>query len=80
MTSRTGNAQISLAVDGVDQTGPILLPGTTHWHICRMATNLARVKLDQGIHVLKLSVLKEGNFNLDYLEFLPAQDSAPSRK
>ena len=72
MSSRTDAAQISLAFDGVDKTGPILLPTTTHWHIWRIATNLAQVKLEQGPQVMKLSVLKEGNFNLDYLEFVPA--------
>ena len=71
MTSRTDAAQISIAFDGVDTTGPILLPTTTHWHIWRIAPNLARVKLDRGRHIMKLSVLKEGNFNIDYLEFLP---------
>lgn len=71
MSSRTDAAQISIAFDGVDLTGPILLPTTTHWHIWRIAPNLAQVKLEQGLHVMKLSVLKEGNFNLDYLEFVP---------
>ena len=71
MSSRTDAAQIAIAFDGVDATGPILLPTTTHWHIWRIAT-LAQVKLEQGMHVMKLSVLKEGNFNLDYLEFVSA--------
>jgi len=71
MTSRTGVAQISIAFDGVDKTGVINLPTTTHWHIWRLAANLAQVKLEKGIHVMKLLVLKEGNFNIDYLEFVP---------
>jgi endoglucanase len=72
MTSRTDAAEISLASDGADLTGAIRLPTTTHWHIWRTASNLAQVKLDKGVHVLKLAVLTEGNFNLDYLEFEPA--------
>ena len=71
MTSRTDCAEISLAVDGADVTGPVRLPTTTHWHIWRTASNLAQVRLEKGVHVLRLSVLKEGNFNLDYLEFEP---------
>ena len=71
MSSRTDAAEISLAFDNIDQTGPIRLPTTTHWHIWRIASNLAQVKLERGLHVMKLSVLKEGNFNLDYLEFVP---------
>ncbi len=69
MTSRTDAAGISLAMDGVDLAGAIRLPTTTHWHIWRTAANLAQVKLKKGTHILKLSVIKEGNFNLDFLEF-----------
>ena len=71
ITSRTDTAEISLAIDGADLTGPVRLPTTTHWHIWRIVSNLAQVKLEKGVHVLRLSVLKEGNFNLDYLEFEP---------
>src|SRR5207253_3003295 len=71
MTSRTDAAEISLALDDVDLAGPIRLPTTTHWHIWRTVSNLAQVKLDKGVHVLKLSVLTAGNFNLDFLEFEP---------
>ena len=78
MTSRTDVAQIALAFDGVDQMGPITLPTTTHWHIWRNVENLAEVKLEKGIHVMKLSVVKEGNFNLDYLEFVPVTGADPA--
>jgi endoglucanase len=75
LSSRTEVAQIALAFDGVDRTGPITLPTTGHWHIWRNAENLAEVKLEKGLHVMTLSVLKEGNFNLDYLEFVPVTAS-----
>jgi endoglucanase len=71
LSSRTEVAQIALAFDNVDKTGPITLPTTGHWHIWRNVENLAEVKLEKGIHVMTLSVVKEGNFNLDYLEFVP---------
>lgn len=71
ITSRTDAAEISLAIDGADLTGPVRLPTTTHWHLWRIVPHLAQVKLEKGVHVLTLSVLKEGNFNLDYLEFEP---------
>ncbi len=76
MTSRTDDAQISLAFDGVDKAGPIALPGTTHWHKWRIADKLAEVQLDKGVHVLTLAVLKEGNFNIDYFEFRPVDGAA----
>jgi hypothetical protein len=79
MTSRTDAAQISIAFDGVEATGPIPLPGTTHWHIWSSAPELARVRLDQGLHVMKVSVVAEGNFNIDFLEFVPAPADAPGR-
>ena len=34
------------------------------------------MNLEEGIHVMKLSVLREGNFNLDYLEFTPVTGKA----
>lgn len=71
LSSRTDVAQISLALDGTDKTGAITLPTTGHWHTWRIVDKLTEFNLDKGRHVLTLSVLKEGNFNLDYLEFIP---------
>ena len=71
LSSRTEVAQIALAFDSVDKTGPVTLPTTGHWHTWRNVDNLTEVKLEKGLHVMTLSVLKEGNFNLDYLDFVP---------
>lgn len=79
MTSRTDNAQIRLSVDGADVTGPLRLPTTTHWHLWRTAATLAQVKLEKGLHVLRISTLKEGNYNLDYLAFEPAGSRPAAR-
>jgi hypothetical protein len=35
-----------------------------------VCNNLAEVKLNKGLHVLTLKFVKEGNMNVDYLEFL----------
>lgn len=79
LSSRTDAAEISLAFDGAPPAGPIALPTTGHWHKWRIADRLATMQLDKGLHVLTLSVLKEGNFNIDYLEFeLSGQSAAPS--
>jgi hypothetical protein len=72
LSSNNPNAEISLSVDGVDQTGPIVIAATGHWHKWRIDERLAEVKLERGVHVLTLSILKEGNMNIDYLEFIPA--------
>ncbi len=60
-----------MVFDGVDVTGPIVIPTTGHWHRWRICNNLAEVKLTKGIHILTLKFVKEGNMNIDYLEFLP---------
>ncbi len=71
LSSNNQNAEISLDFDGVDVTGPIVIPTTGHWHRWRICHNLAEVKLTKGLHVMTLKFVKEGNMNVDYLEFLP---------
>jgi endoglucanase len=79
LSSRTDDAAISLAFDGGPAAGPIALPTTGHWHKWRIASWLAEVKLEKGLHVMTLAVLTEGNFNIDYLEFeLAGARPAPS--
>ena len=78
LSSRTDAAEIRLAFDGAAPAGPIALPTTGHWHKWRVADRLAEVQLAKGLHVMTLSVLKEGNFNIDYLKFeLSGQTAAP---
>jgi len=69
LSSRTDAAEISLAFDHGPATGPIALATTGHWHKWHFVERLAEVKLEKGLQVMTLSVLKEGNFNLDYLDF-----------
>jgi hypothetical protein len=76
LTSRTDAATLGIAFDGVDATDPIAVPGTTHWHIWRHVPELARVRLTPGRHVMRVSVLSEGNFNIDFLEFVPVPAAA----
>lgn len=71
LSSNSPNAEISLEFDGVDATGPIVIPTTGHWHRWRTCLNLATIKLDKGLHAMTLKFVKEGNMNVDYLEFLP---------
>ncbi|HTQ54524.1 MAG TPA: cellulase family glycosylhydrolase [Bryobacteraceae bacterium] len=79
LSSRTDSAAISLAFDDAPPSQPIALPTTGHWHKWRVADRLLEVKLDPGLHVMTLAVLKEGNFNIDYLAFqLLASPSAPA--
>jgi endoglucanase len=81
ISSRFDDAVISLAFDGVDKTGPIAVPTTSHWHKWRIVDHLCEVTLDKGLHTMILSILKQGNMNIDYLEFIPkdkAKSSTPA--
>jgi hypothetical protein len=70
-SSNNKNAEISLAVNGADKTGSIVVESTGHWHTWKMYDNVAEIKLDQGPQVLTLKFVKEGNMNVQYLEFVP---------
>jgi hypothetical protein len=69
MSSNNKDAQISLSVDGADKTGPITIASTGHWHTWRMYDNLAEIRLEKGRRLVTLRFVKEGNMNVDYLEF-----------
>lgn len=74
-SSRFDDAVISLAFDGIDKTGPIAIPTTVHWHKWRIADRLAEVTLEKGIHTMTLSFLRQGNMNVDYIEFIPKEQA-----
>ena len=75
LSSNNQNAEISLEFDGVGVAGPIVIPTTGHWHKWRICKNLAEVKLSKGLHVMTLKFVKEGNMNVDYLEFVAKGDA-----
>jgi hypothetical protein len=70
-SSNNIGAEISLAVGGVDKTGPLVIESTGHWHTWKMYDGLTELTLEQGPQVLTLKFLKEGNMNVMYLEFVP---------
>ena len=69
-SSNNQGAEIRLAVNGVDATGPIVIESTGHWHTWKMYNALAIVTLEKGPQVLTLEFLKEGNMNVQYMEFV----------
>jgi hypothetical protein len=71
MSSNNTDAEIALAFNGVDKTGPIVVASTGHWHTWQMYEPLAEVTLEKGPQVMTLRFLKEGNMNVDFLEFIP---------
>ncbi len=61
---------ISISVDGVDETGEIMIPSTTHPHIWNHLTNITVMHLEAGLHVLTLKTVRTGLMNYAYLEFI----------
>ena len=76
-TSNRGGT-ISLDVNGKEATGPLPILSTNdpsdpvawrQWHHWNLATQLFKVSLDKGKHVLTVHILTEGNMNLAYFDF-----------
>lgn len=68
-SSNNKNAEIGLSVNNADKTGSIKLESTGHWHTWKMYEKIAEVTLEKGPQLLTLKFIKEGNMNVQYLEF-----------
>lgn len=83
ISSKTEAAEISLLLQTPDgsnaSTGTIVLPTTGHWHTWRMVDNLGTIRLAKGPQVMTLSVLKAGEFNIDYFEFGPVAEPSTTK-
>jgi hypothetical protein len=78
MHTANGKGTIPLSIDGRDASGQIIVPSThqdkdtvawRQWHHWNLASNLAEVELQKGIHVLTLHIVANGNMNFDWIEF-----------
>jgi hypothetical protein len=78
-TSHQGG-KIALEWNGKPLAGPIALKSTfntaepikwRNWHHWNMMKSIATVGLPEGVGVLTLKILTEGNMNLAYLDFHP---------
>lgn len=78
MYTANGNGVISLDADGKNATGPLKIASThddqdtvkwRQWHHWNASNSIGSIKLNKGIHVLKLHIVSNGDMNLDYLEF-----------
>ncbi|HEX7774675.1 MAG TPA: Ig-like domain-containing protein, partial [Pyrinomonadaceae bacterium] len=67
---------IHLEVDGIDVTGPMVLPNTGAWDSWTTVSN-PNVQISAGQHELKM-VIESGGFLLDSLTAIPSLPSAPS--
>jgi hypothetical protein len=80
-TSNRGGA-ISIDVNGKDATGPLAIVSTFNssdpiawrqWHHWNIARGIVRLRLSAGKNVLTVHILKEGNMNLAYFNFVKAR-------
>jgi len=78
-----GDGEISLTLDGDRPLANLAIPSTHHeketvpwrqWHHWARLEKAASVFLPAGRHVLTLRIEKNGNMNLDRLEFRPADE------
>lgn len=81
ISSYYNDAEFSIAVQELAtgdkaSTGTVVVPGTGDTHTWRMFDNLGTVRLNKGRHVVVVTVLKRGDFNLDYLDFVPVVETA----
>jgi hypothetical protein len=76
-TSNRGG-KISLTINDEDIIGPFTIPSTFNaadtaafrqWHHWNMIENLALIRLEKGIQVLKLTTEETGQMNYAYLDF-----------
>lgn len=80
MSSRYDDAELSIAIHDMgtndkSSTGTVNLPGTGDWHTWRMVNNLGTVRLKKGPHLMIVTVLKRGEFNIDYFDFVPLAET-----
>jgi len=79
-SSNNKGAEISLSVNGADKTGPIVLETTGYWHTWKMYDNIATITLDKGPQLLTFKFVKEGEMNLQYIDFVPKTDKETPKK
>lgn len=80
-TSNRGGA-IALDVNGAPATGPLTIESTydakdpvawRQWHHWNVAPRIAKVKLERGRNVITVQIVAEGQMNLAYFDFKPAE-------
>jgi hypothetical protein len=78
MYTASGDGSIAFDMDGKELTAELKIPSTRsdkeplawrQWHHWNRINSLATVKLKEGIHILTLKTVTNGNMNYDYLEF-----------
>jgi hypothetical protein len=78
MFTSNKNGKISVAVNDIDMTGPLLIPSTfvaadtvafRQWHHWNYIDKLATVDLKEGQQTITLHTVEVGEMNYDYINF-----------
>jgi hypothetical protein len=78
MFTSNKNGKISLSINDVDATGPLLIPSTfvkadsvpwRQWHHWNYIDSIASVYLKKGNQTITLHTVETGEMNYDYLNF-----------
>jgi hypothetical protein len=78
MFTSNKDGKISVAVNDLDATGPLLIPSTfvaadsvawRQWHHWNYIDSLASVELEKGLQTITLHTAELGDMNYDYLNF-----------
>lgn len=78
MYTSNQNGKISVSVNDIDKTGPLLIPSTfaaadtiawRQWHHWNYIDKLARIDLKKGVQIITLKTIEIGQMNYDYINF-----------
>jgi hypothetical protein len=78
MFTSNQEGKISIAVNDIDATGPLLIPSTfvaadtvawRQWHHWNYLDKIASIDLKKGLQIITLHTVDIGNMNYDYINF-----------
>ncbi len=78
--NKKNDMELSLSVDG-DKKCALKLAETTNYHHWKMNNNVAEIKLEKGVHLLKMTIEKEQHAgNLMYIDFVEKTAAKAEKK
>jgi hypothetical protein len=78
MFTSNKNGKISISVNDIDATGPLLIPSTfveadtvpwRQWHHWNYIDSIASINLKKGKQTITLHTVEAGDMNYDYIKF-----------
>ncbi len=78
MFTSNKNGKISISVNDMDVTGPLLIPSTfvaadtvpwRQWHHWNYIDNIAKIELKKGEQTITIHTVETGDMNYDYINF-----------